>query len=558
MNNYRIMLLNPRNPRAYTYAGSAPFNEHLGLGYVAASLRKAGFQVKLVNLEEAEGEKPVLEEIIHYHPDFVGCTASFETIDQVLLLAEELKKADSSLHICLGGHHATFCADVILEKHPCVDSIVRGEGEVTAVDLASALAEKRTLEGVEGIYYRERNGIFRNRPRKNIEDLDRLTFPLRGSLITSSRGQDSRLPGLLILSSRGCSGSCTFCSASSFYRLHGPSGWRPRSPRNFVDEIEYLNSKFGAVSFVISDDNFVCPGRESRERAAHIAREITGRGLRILFGCAFRPDSLNPEDPEDVRLLMMLKKAGLFNVYLGVESACESELRLYHKGTTLRRIIHMLALFESLGIPTEIGFIMFNPFSTAETLTRNAEFLHRIRKGILFQNFWSRIQLHPGARLVEMLDRRGMLEEPGGLSDVYYYRFTDPVARKVAEAVHAIYPDMALIDGIVSSSYLNLFYILKKMEILQKVSPDSFMRGKFAATLTQYHQAVEDLNNANFRFFIQTIRIAKERWSEEEFEESAHSHIMRMKGLSARLEGIYLDQCECIQEYMMNIELRHS
>ncbi|MCG7848723.1 MAG: cobalamin-dependent protein, partial [ANME-2 cluster archaeon] len=60
--------------------------------------------------------------------------------------------------IILGGPHATILPEDTLTKVPEIDIIVRGEGEITIVELFDALENNKELQHINGITYRD-NGI---------------------------------------------------------------------------------------------------------------------------------------------------------------------------------------------------------------------------------------------------------------------------------------------------------------------------------------------------------------------------------------------------------------
>lgn len=550
MNDYRIVLINPKNPRGYVYGFNPPFLEHIGLGYIAASLRQAGFSVELINFEiDPDRSDSFFEEITDNKFHLAGFTTSFETINSVLSLCQKLKEKNPDIHICLGGHHATFCADTILEKNPWIDSIVQGEGEITIVELASSLKIGGPLQNIKGLCYREGENIVQNPPRENIPDLDHIPFPERDNLVSYSFSRGVPSNGILVLSSRGCYGRCSFCSVASFYRLAGRSFWRPRSAENFVDEIEYLNSKFGAVSFSISDDTFICPTIGSKKRAHMIASEIIHRDLSVLFSCDFRVDSLNPYNADDIQLLMHLKKAGLFSVYLGLESGCPEELKVFQKGITLKKVHQLLIVFRELGIPVEVGFIMFNPYSTVYTITKNAEFLISLDMGFLFHHFSSRLQLQPGIAIINLLKREGRLKEQKDLSDVYYYKFQDMVVETVADALDSIYNKVAVHDRIISTYYLGLSNVINKIGRSKKTASNASLKKSTDQVSSEFNDIIRKISKENFILFQNTVRLAQEGWSSKVFAGLSDSFVRTNQEFANKLNALYNKQYKMLMEF---------
>lgn len=65
--------------------------------------------------------------------------------------------------------------------------------------------------------------------------------------------------------------------------------FRTRSPKNVVDEIEWLVSDFGAKHISFSDDTFTL----NRKRVEEICDEIKRRKIDIEWSCSSRVDTIN-------------------------------------------------------------------------------------------------------------------------------------------------------------------------------------------------------------------------------------------------------------------------
>src|SRR3989442_10214081 len=144
-----------------------------------------------------------------------------------------------------------------------------------------------------------------------INDLDSLPFP-RWDLITEDRRgrlgiKWSSRPvggGFPLLASRGCPEFCTYCP----HRIL--AGYRARSIRNIVDEIERLCDQVREPYVIFRDPLF----SEQRDRCVELCDEIQARGLTLTFEAETRLDRLG------VELLDKLYDAGFRAMSFGVES----------------------------------------------------------------------------------------------------------------------------------------------------------------------------------------------------------------------------------------------
>ena len=91
-----------------------------------------------------------------------------------------------------------------------------------------------------------------NSVRSLNDNLDSFPFPSRDCMDVVLEKKST----VNMVTARGCSGNCDFCSVISFFRLSDGKIWRTRSISNIVDEIEMLYRQ-GITHIKIVDDSFV-------------------------------------------------------------------------------------------------------------------------------------------------------------------------------------------------------------------------------------------------------------------------------------------------------------
>ncbi|MFA5350881.1 MAG: GNAT family N-acetyltransferase, partial [Candidatus Omnitrophota bacterium] len=304
-------------------------------------------------------------------------------------LPRELK-SEERFFICARGHLPAVCKGELLKEIPDIDFIIAGEAEFALVGAVRALSECKGLAGVENIIYRGPEGQIVINPNRVLttEELDSLPFLDWGIVQT---GSDMFSNKIMLDTSYGCPGNCTFCIEHCFFneaqaenRKEGAKLkdllWRPRSAKRVVDEIEFLHREFGGTGFDILDNDFI--GTDP-ERARAIAEGIIERGLKISFWILTRADAVCKAGRE---IFALLQEAGLKQVFVGVESDNNEELKYFRKGITREQNREAIEILQGLGIVVRIGLINFCKESNFARIRNNAEFIkkYKLQAGIAY------------------------------------------------------------------------------------------------------------------------------------------------------------------------------
>jgi anaerobic magnesium-protoporphyrin IX monomethyl ester cyclase len=195
------------------------------------------------------------------------------------------------------------------------------------------------------------------------------------------------------MASRGCVFWCDFCST---VRMFGRR-YRMRSPKNVVDEIEYLQKTYGAHQFTFYDDAFTV----DQDRAAEICKEIMRRKLKIEWDCETRVDMVTKD------LLRTMKEAGCFAVWFGVESGAQPVLDAMRKGITPAQTIKAFNMTKEAGMMTVAGVVLGFPGETKETIWETVKFIDRLKPGDVGYYIATP---YPGTPLYEQVVREGRLK----------------------------------------------------------------------------------------------------------------------------------------------------
>jgi len=379
--------------------------EHLGLQSLAAFVQNQNHTVTIINacVERHTSLNQTLNRLLHSDFELLGLTGPLDVFGENVWLATKLREAGFTGHITLGHDFATLNHSVILKNYQQFNSIIRGEGELTLLELVNRLESDKKLFNVLGLSFRDDSGkVVINPPRRAIANLDVLPWPIRTDIkqVTSFGMSPS------LYTRRGCPYKCSFCTTGIVPEQEGyvgKSAWRARSAQNIVDEIEYLQYHHFIPFLTIVDDLFIAKGKYGSEHATSFAHEILNRNINIEFMIDCRVDSISLDT------FTLLKRAGLRKVFVGVESASEDALQAFNKGYSPSIIRKKLEILDKLGIEFILGFIMFNPFETLEGLSKSYQLIMDLNRRD-FGLFLQSVRIYPGTPLYHQLKEHEQLQ----------------------------------------------------------------------------------------------------------------------------------------------------
>jgi anaerobic magnesium-protoporphyrin IX monomethyl ester cyclase len=416
-----VLLIQPNHRRGPEDQGIWSVTAPIGLCYIAAVLEQHQIPVEILdanalNLNPAE----VAVKIRSCNPTLVGISILTPDHDYCV---EVVKNLNASYPVIAGGPHATALPDELLNAGFTI--VVRAEGEYSMLDIA----QQKPLSDIPGISYKSEGRIVHNTDRTPLNP-DQLPLPARHLLLSagvnlpySSTGT-RYFPWAEILTSRGCPYDCYYCNKKSLgYKF------RPRSPENIVDEMEYLVKEYQVKEFNILDDAF----NIDIERAERICDLIIKKKLNIKFRCSngLRADKITDH------LMQKMRAAGCYYVAFGIESGSQEVLDIIPKKIKLETIRN--AIYCAKKYYFEItGFFMLGLMGdTPLTMRKTIDFAKELDVDIAQFTICTP---YPGTRLWDMVQKDGKLlsKSYGDLHHtVGQARFTHPLAPSPAEVEKA-------------------------------------------------------------------------------------------------------------------------
>ena len=357
----KITLVNPPYPpNAHSHPPFIP----LGLAYLGAVAEQAGHSVTVIDCQgERLNYESFRQRIAGVPSDVVGVTSTTLLYNSAKTIMEVAKEVHPNAVNMIGGSHVSFWDENALKETKAFDLIVRKEGELTFLELLDRIQANKGFEDVLGTTVRTKNGIQRNEDRPFLHDLDSLPSPAYHLLPLDSyhRMGKTIFP---IVTSRGCVQWCDFCST---VRMFG-RGYRVRSPKKVVDDMEMLHSKYGESQFTFYDDAFTI----NRNHTLEMCADIKARKLDVEWDCETRVDAVDKE------LLEKMRDAGCITIWFGVESGSEKILDKMHKKINREQVREAFKMAQKAGMMTIASAVIGFPGETEETAWEIINFINSL------------------------------------------------------------------------------------------------------------------------------------------------------------------------------------
>lgn len=350
-----------------------------GLCYLHASLLEAGYDSLLANFSAWPVSK-IKRELLVFKPDVIGISQWTHNRHISMEFARLCRAVLPNSTIVMGGAHATFCFEDILGEGSAVNIVVRGEGELTLLELSACLESAMEWRHIAGLAFYQNGKVEVTQPHEHISDLDRLPMPAR--YLERSIGLDTDLQSEFVVTTRGCPSACYFCSSPDFWGRKV----RFRSPAAILEEILYIREKYGLIYFSIRDDTFTA----DRNRVLEFCRLLQKNKVNILWNCQSRVSAIDKE------LITEMKRSGCECIQLGVESGSAGTLRQLGKTISVAQIERACELISDIGINLSIYLISDVPGESDDDIRQTVELVRRIRPD---DGYVSPLAYYPGTQL---------------------------------------------------------------------------------------------------------------------------------------------------------------
>lgn len=329
-------------------------------------------------------------------------------LDKLLKLIRE--KYQKTI-ICLGNIHASTFHEYYLNNN-YADIVVHGDGEIPFYEIAECILNSKPYYKVKGISFKKDGKIIKTGKGGVVQDLD--DIPIIDYLDTPY--EKYKMPfyhipenckrDFTMITSRGCPVGCTFCTIFDNKKV------RYNSVDRVIEEINYLIKNIGVDYIIFHDPLFIA----NKKRIKQICERIIHENIKITWSCEGHVNFIEED------LLIMMKTAGCYSIFFGIESGVQELLNRINKKSTLEKIEQAIKITNKTGIKS-VGFFMLGlPGETREMSLETIKFSCNLP--IKFAQF-NICTPQPGSQLFNELVEEGKIDPYDWEKFSVYIGYTD-------------------------------------------------------------------------------------------------------------------------------------
>lgn len=291
-------------------------------------------------------------------------------------LARYIKENSRAL-VVMGGLHASMNYPEAVEY---CDYVLLGEGDESLLRFIRALKADEAMNFPGLAYMRDGTLVCTgdSPPPLNID-----VIPDRYLLHNYHKMAGHNTIWAQVHASRGCPHHCSYCAVAR----HFGHSVRTRSVENVIEDIRqaiafHENRVFRRLNHVlwITDDNFFA----DRDWAIRVLQAIIDSGIRYRFTIQARY-----EVGLDDEMLELLKRAGFFELAMGIEFLDDKSFASYHKSSSYQEIVRSVQNIQRHGLNVRGLFIFGSDEHEKGIGKRLADFVEKYDiRGVLIQSMY--------------------------------------------------------------------------------------------------------------------------------------------------------------------------
>ena len=294
-------------------------------------------------------KKILHENLKEYKPDMVGISCTFTMNHESMVeYFKEVKNYDKKIICVAGGVHVSNATEQVLKDSTNIDFANTYEGEKSFIDFIKYINNKKDFNSLSQINFLQNNQLVEISKRSTPEhdelnvipdystiDISKLTSI--GEIGTFRYWRPKNSIGSAVLNNKGCRARCSFCSVRNF----NGKGVRAKSVETVVEEIKYLNEKYGVNHVTWLDDDLFFDVKRTMNLFNSIAKLNLNLTWDASNGLIASSVVAHPE------LMSAAKESGCIGAYFGIESGNDQILKKIYKPSGVKHYKKLGPLMNS-------------------------------------------------------------------------------------------------------------------------------------------------------------------------------------------------------------------
>ncbi len=292
-------------------------------------------------------------------PDLIALSCYLWNVVDLMAATADVRRGRPEVRVVAGGPEVGPIAADVLARYPCVDVVVKSEGEIPMIEMVSRWRDGRDVDDVPGIWRRDAAGVVHEHPDAVIlADLNQLSSPHDRNYI------DPTGKRICVETQRGCVFRCSFC----FYNKDLSIRNRRFDLDRVKGEIAYWLDR-DIRELYLMDPVF----NLNAARAKEICRFIAERNhRRIPIHSEVWAEFIDDE------MAALMKAANFVYLEVGLQTTDETALHVVERRLKMQPFLNGIRALREHGLPYELQLIAGLPSDTVESFCTSIDFAARL------------------------------------------------------------------------------------------------------------------------------------------------------------------------------------
>lgn len=335
---------------------------------LADLLSREGIPFESMNYDLLYSNPKKADQLLNETEVVLASSTLLHDLSELLPLISMLKRDHNK--IILGG---ALCGSLYnhWKGDPLIDIMAIGYGEFLVPKIADWIKSsyKEIHPPEQGRIIENEHTLFLFSGVPESRDLDFLPTP---DWRVAEAYHQQKFEHIYYESVRGCPYRCSFCN---YPFLFDDKKFRTKSAEKIAADWKFYFEELGVKYITCLDSLFTMP----KKRLVELCNLLIAQKTEVKWICYARADDLADES-----VVELMKKAGVAQVQIGLESGNQHMLDQMNKRCTVEQNLQAIKNCRKHGVTTLVSLIVGYPGETEETLKDTLEFMREARPDFHF------------------------------------------------------------------------------------------------------------------------------------------------------------------------------